>query len=66
MNSLFVFRVSVMIEFVTLTVRFFEYFHTFVNMLLFSSLPCGAGISCPVLRPPNGPNARPEDNIHLA
>jgi len=30
----------------------------------FSFFPCGTGsISCPVLRPPNGPNARPQDHI---
>jgi len=22
-------------------------------------------LSCPVLRPPSGPNAHPQDNIHL-
>jgi len=33
---------------------------------LCSFFPCRAGsISCLVLRPPNGPNARPEDNTHL-
>jgi len=34
--------------------------------LLFSSMRGRQQLSCPVLRPPNGPNARPQDNIHLA
>ena len=33
--------------------------------LLFSSMRGRQQLSCPVLRPPSGPNARPQDNIHL-
>ena len=31
----------------------------------FSSMRGRQQLSCPVLRPPSGPNARPQDNIHL-
>jgi len=33
--------------------------------LLFSSMRGRQQLSCPVLRPPSGPNARPQDNMHL-
>jgi len=33
--------------------------------LLFSSMRGRQQLSCPVLRPPSGLNARPQDNIHL-
>ena len=32
---------------------------------LFSSMRGRQQLSCPVLRPPSGPNARPQDNMHL-
>jgi len=32
---------------------------------LFSSMQGRQQLSCPVLRPPSGPNACPQDNIHL-
>ena len=31
----------------------------------FSSMRGRQQLSCPVLRPPSGPNARPQDNMHL-
>jgi len=33
--------------------------------LLFSSMRGQQQLSCPVLRPPSGPNAHPQDNMHL-
>jgi len=33
--------------------------------LLSSSMRGRQHLSCPVLRPPSGPNARPQDNMHL-
>ena len=36
-----------------------------LTSLLFSSMRGRQQLSCPVLRPPTGPNARPQDNIHL-
>jgi len=35
------------------------------SLLLFSSMRSRQQLSCPVLRPPSGPNARPQDNMHL-
>jgi len=37
-----------------------------ILLSLFSSMRGRQQLSCPVLRPPNGPNARPQDNLHLA
>jgi len=35
------------------------------SSLLFSSMRARQQLSCLVLRPPNGPYAHPQDNIHL-
>jgi len=35
-----------------------------LSSLLFSSMRGRQQLSCPVLRPLSGPNARPQDNIH--
>jgi len=43
----------------------FMSFHWYRLFLLFSSMRGRQQLSCPVLRPPSGPNARFQDNIHL-
>ena len=43
----------------------FDFFIIAPSLLFFSSMRGRQQLSCPVLTPPSGPNARPQDNMHL-